>query len=121
MTIGDRLREERERLGLSQTALAAQAGTSKQVQISYEKGKTFPNAEYLAVCAGLGADVAYIVSGKKNLSPEPPVSTGVVLTAREAALIDNYRSTAEAGRRAIEATGAALAREIAARRSSGSK
>lgn len=121
MTIGDRLREERERLGLSQTAWATHAGTSKQVQISYEKGKTFPNAEYLAVCANLGADVAYIITGKKNYPSAPPAPSGLTLTPRETALIDNYRNTAEAGRRAIEATGAALAREIAARRSSGSK
>lgn len=119
MTIGDRLRAERERLGLSQTALAAHAGTSKQVQISYEKGKTFPNAEYLAIFAELGADINFVVTGKQFLtpSPQPPVAT--VLTPREEALIDNYRHTAEAGKRAIEATGAVLAREISARRKAG--
>lgn len=118
MTIGDRLRAERERLGLSQTALATHAGTSKQVQISYEKGKTFPNAEYLAVFAELGADINYVVTGKQNLTPPPPPPV-IVLTPREEALIDNYRHTAEAGKRAIEATGATLAREISARRKAG--
>ena len=33
-----------------------------------------------------------------------------VLTAREAALIDNYRAAAEEGKQALEATGAALAK-----------
>lgn len=36
--IGERLKEERERIGLNQTELAAKAGASKNSQYNYEKG-----------------------------------------------------------------------------------
>ena len=63
MTIGDRLKEERERLKLSQTALADAAGTTKKTQIDYEKNKTQPKANYLAAVAAFGVDVAYVITG----------------------------------------------------------
>lgn len=63
MTIGDRLREERERLRLSQPAVADAAGITKKTQIEYEKNRTPPDANYLASVAALGFDVSYIVTG----------------------------------------------------------
>lgn len=63
VTIGDRLKEERERLKLSQTALADAAGTTKKTQIDYEKNKTQPKANYLAAVAAFGVDVAYVITG----------------------------------------------------------
>lgn len=65
MTIGDRLREERERLGFSQPAFAGLAETTKKSQIDYEKGITFPKANYLEVVAKVGADIQYIVTGER--------------------------------------------------------
>ena len=62
MSIGDRLRAERLRLGLNQSDFAALAATTKKSQIDYEKGTTFPNAAYLAAIAKSGADIAYIVT-----------------------------------------------------------
>ncbi len=64
--IGLRLREERERLGLSQEAFAALAEASKRSQIEWEKGTAFPNAEALAAFAAQGADVQYIITGIKS-------------------------------------------------------
>ncbi|WP_052166363.1 helix-turn-helix domain-containing protein [Methylobacter tundripaludum] len=63
MTIGDRLREERERLNLSQTSMAETAGTTKKTQIDYEKNRTPPKANYLAKVATYGVDVAYVITG----------------------------------------------------------
>jgi len=63
VTIGDRLKEERERLSLTQPALAAAAGTTKKTQIDYEKNKTQPKANYLAAVAAFGVDVAYVITG----------------------------------------------------------
>jgi len=63
VTIGDRLKEERERLKLSQTSLADAAGTTKKTQIDYEKNKTQPKANYLAAVAAFGVDVAYVITG----------------------------------------------------------
>jgi transcriptional regulator with XRE-family HTH domain len=47
-SIGERLKKERERLGLTQTAFAALADSSKRAQIRYESGERSPDAEYLA-------------------------------------------------------------------------
>lgn len=62
---GQRLREERERLGLSQTKLAAMCCASKGSQILYEKGKP-PTADYLAALASAGADVVYVLTGERK-------------------------------------------------------
>ncbi|MBS3954071.1 MAG: helix-turn-helix transcriptional regulator [Methylomicrobium sp.] len=63
MTIGDRLKEERERLKLTQPSLAEAAGTTKKTQIDYEKNKTTPKGRYLAKVAALGVDVGYVITG----------------------------------------------------------
>lgn len=63
--IGERLREERERLGFNQTAFGAIGGVQKQAQLKYEKGERFPDASYLAAVAKVGADAQYIVTGER--------------------------------------------------------
>lgn len=75
MTIGQRLREERERLGFTQPSFAEIAGTTKKSQIDYEKDLTQPKANYLASIAEAGADVNYIITGKrveKSLNSDLP-------------------------------------------------
>lgn len=62
----DRLREERERLGLSQTAMAACADVTKMSQINYEKGARSPDAKYLDAIARAGVDVLYILTGRRE-------------------------------------------------------
>lgn len=68
-SIGERLREVREEMGLSQTAFAefaesaGAAGTTRQSQSLYEKGKRMPDAAYLSAIAANGADVLYILTG----------------------------------------------------------
>lgn len=65
MTIGERLKEERSRLGLSQTDLGAAGGVGKTTQINYEKGAGTPDAKYLAAVEVLGVDVLYVVTGRR--------------------------------------------------------
>ncbi|KPM95207.1 hypothetical protein AOR11_24555, partial [Vibrio alginolyticus] len=43
-TTGERLKAERERLGLSQTAMAQVGGVGKTTQINYEKDARSPDA-----------------------------------------------------------------------------
>lgn len=62
--IGSRLREERERVGLSQTALANACGTSKRTVITWEQGSGTPAADILACMAHEGMDVGYVVTGR---------------------------------------------------------
>lgn len=106
-TIGERLREERERLGLSQTAFGARGGVLKQAQLKYEQGTRMPDAAYLAAVAAHGVDVTYVLTGNRPISPVATV--GMVLTESERALVEHYRGTNDVGRKAIEATGYALA------------
>lgn len=59
----DRLREERERLKLSQTAFADIAGASKPSQVRYENGERRPDSLYLAALAQAGVDITYVLTG----------------------------------------------------------
>lgn len=83
MTIGERLREERERLGFSQPAFAGLAETTKKSQIDYEKDSTQPKAGYLAAISKAGADVQYIVTG---------VRSSTTLSADEEELLARFRA-----------------------------
>lgn len=65
-SIGERLREERERLGFNQTAFGAIGGVQKQAQLKYEKGERFPDASFLEAVSKVGADVQYIVTGQRS-------------------------------------------------------
>lgn len=67
-TFSERLREERAKTGMSQTEFAAVAGVGKQSQINYEGEKRQPDAAYLAAIAEIGADVLYILTGRRELS-----------------------------------------------------
>lgn len=61
-----RLREERERLGMSQTALGEIGGVLEQAQIKYESGARKPDAGYLAAVAEVGIDVLYVITGARS-------------------------------------------------------
>jgi transcriptional regulator with XRE-family HTH domain len=61
--IGDRLREERARLGMSQEQLGAHGGVTKKTQGAYEQGDRSPDARYLAKVAQVGVNTAYLIEG----------------------------------------------------------
>lgn len=65
MNIGKRLKEERERLKLSQTALGDIAGMGKTTVIAWERGTAYPNAEFLEAAANFGVDVYYVITGNR--------------------------------------------------------
>jgi|GEM_PF-897723 len=75
-TIGGRLREERERLGLSQTAFGALAGVQKQTQVNYEADKRRPDGDYLAAIAAKDVDVQYVITGRRSASRSASPSSG---------------------------------------------
>lgn len=77
---GLRLKEERERIGLSQASFAAVGGASKGSQILYEKGKP-PTADYLAAIAAAGADVTYILTGRRERPPSELTDRARLLAA----------------------------------------
>lgn len=62
---GQRLREERERLGISQRAAAALVAISKNTQAAYEAGTSPISLDYLEKLRPHGFDVAYIAVGNR--------------------------------------------------------
>lgn len=84
MPIGQRLREERERLGMSQPNFAAIAGTTKQTLFSWETGKTAPDGFQMAALAAQGVDILYVLTGQR--SPSIPAADPA-----EQVLLDSYR------------------------------
>jgi len=66
LNIGERLKEERVRLGFNQAEFAAFAGVAKTSQFNYEKGDRSPDAAYLAAVAERGVDVLYVVTGERK-------------------------------------------------------
>lgn len=87
MTIGDRLREERERLGLSQPKFAAIAGTTKQTLFSWETGKTAPDGFQMSALAEGGVDVLFVLTGQYVGDATPPLR----LSRDEDELLAMYR------------------------------
>lgn len=63
-SFGQRLRAERERLGLSQTALASIAGIRRLAQSLYEKETSSPNVRYLSAIGSAGLNLEYILFGR---------------------------------------------------------
>jgi len=60
---GQRLREERKRLGLSQQQLAEIAGCQRLAQLQYENDSSVPTIRYLNAIAVAGVDLSYLVLG----------------------------------------------------------
>jgi len=73
MNFGDRLREERNRLVLTQTALGQIGGVQGRAQRLYEQGERRPDSDYLAAVAAAGVDVLYVLTGKRSTPVSNPV------------------------------------------------
>lgn len=86
VTIGKRLKEERERLGLSQADFAAIGGVGRKSQFNYEDGERKADTSYLAGIAEAGADVRYIITGDREGRPPE------VLSADERELLALFRA-----------------------------
>lgn len=64
--LGKRLKDERERLGLTQQKFGGACGVSKTTQYLYEKGERQPAADYLDAAERLGVDAHYIFTGTRK-------------------------------------------------------
>ena len=84
---GDRLREERLRLGFKkQEDLAQIGGVNRNTQGSYEKGERNPDSAYLAAVAAVGVDVLYVVTGVRA------TQAAAGLDEHEAQLLEAFRN-----------------------------
>ena len=93
--IGARLREERERLGLSQRVFGEIGGVEPNAQGKYESGDRTPKADYLAAVASKGVDVLYVLTGSRTPTPLQNLSEV------EEWVLGSYRSLVKEDRDAI--------------------
>src|ERR1044071_9609285 len=66
MSFGERLAEERKRLGLKQAEFAELVGTDVPKQSLYENDRRDLRADYLARLAEADVDVVYILTGRRD-------------------------------------------------------
>ncbi|ANY90456.1 transcriptional repressor DicA [Pseudomonas putida] len=92
-SVGDRLREERVRLNLSQEDLAQAGGVNRNTQGSYERGVRNPDTAYLLAVAELGVEVDFVLFGKRSLDSG--------LDPEETQIIEQYRHIPEQDQRAL--------------------
>lgn len=71
--LGERLRLERTRLGLSQEAFGEAGGVKKFAQSNYERGKRSPDGLYLERVAKIGVDVQFVLTGSRSVSEAQPL------------------------------------------------
>ena len=104
MTAGERLREERERLGFSQKDFAALVPVTRKTLFNWESGAGQAATDALAIWAGVGLDVLYVVTGQ-HLS-----EVGAGLSSRQLALVARFEAMDESARLALEKSFLALDR-----------
>ncbi|WP_216891475.1 helix-turn-helix domain-containing protein [Pseudomonas putida] len=92
--VGSRLREERERLGLSQEDFGARVGVSRGTQQKYELAGAYSiDLKYLAAIETVGADASYVLTAFRTLVEG--------LSADEASVLDQFRSIPSTDQRAV--------------------
>lgn len=122
MLVSVRLKEERNRLGLSQHEFGDLVGVGKTTIINWEKGLGAPDAVQLSVLMQHSVDVVYIVTGVRvsdiqyvtggmnSSHSATDIDVAHLLSERETKLLDNYRASPEHGKRAVEAASVELAK-----------
>ena len=111
MHMGERIKEERERLGFNQSDFANLAAATRKTLFNWESGAAAPNANVLAAWAAHGLDVLYVVTGQRmGGAPMAPVAEPTQQLSRRAlAVAQNYEATSEEGKKIIEAAAFAAA------------
>ena len=93
--IGPRLREERERLELTQREFGQVGGVEPNAQGKYENGERSPRADYLAAVSAIGVDILYVVLGHRTPLAEQALSGG------EEQVLETYRTLPTSGQTAL--------------------
>lgn len=93
LAIGQRLKSERERLGLKQTDVVERAGISVAALSTYENGKRALDFDRALALVDMGFDMGYVLTGQRSAS-EP-------LTEDEQGWLDLYRQLADDDRQRL--------------------
>ncbi|BEV15809.1 helix-turn-helix domain-containing protein [Herbaspirillum sp. DW155] len=97
VAIGERLKEERKRLGMTQAVFAQMGGIGLSALKLYEGDEREPGALFLAAIAKHGADVQYIVTGVRG-QPVPPTAD---LEPDIQMLVEDYKGADAEGKKII--------------------
>ena len=92
---GTRLKEARKALGLNQSEAADLVGITREHWGRCEREVAVPGGEVLAALAVAGADVNYILTGRRNAAAPAPA-----LTADEREMLALFRSATLTGKAA---------------------
>lgn len=84
LTIGQRLKMERHRLGLSEAAMAIRTGQSKDLLIRLERGEALPSANALHAMMAAGADIVFIMCGEPGPTDAPSIVAFAEVMFRQA-------------------------------------
>lgn len=91
---GGRLKESRKNLGLSQSDAADLTGVTREHWGRCERGMGMPGGEVFAALANAGADVRYILTGKRDF--DPPCK----LSSEEETMLDYFQQASKEARKA---------------------
>lgn len=105
---GERLRSERERLGLTQQAMADAAGVRREMWSKYERGVAVPGGDVFEALADLHVDLMFVLTGDylsvaqaKAVAGISNVPTSAYLPPDEQLLLEAYRSLTAPARRTL--------------------
>jgi transcriptional regulator with XRE-family HTH domain len=109
--VGERLREERERLGLNQTDFGVLLGVSRGTQKNYELGASSLDLRYVTALEEKGVDAAYVLTGRRS------TPLGQLFSPSEELLIKQFRTISDDDQKAIRRFLEAMADDAARHRS----
>lgn len=99
MSLGERLRAERERLHLSQAELAERLGIHRNTQVRYETDRREPDSTYLEAIRTIGIDVEYVLFGVPEGTVDCPFLRSLGDDARHLISLADCRYNASGRRR----------------------
>lgn len=94
---GERLTEERRRLGLSQIELADACRITRTMLSRYERAVAEPGASSLIALSSAGVDLLYVITGTRAGASES------TLAPAERELLDVWRTSSGKGRALLSA------------------
>jgi len=96
--VGLRLRQERERLGMTQAELSAIGGVKPLTQYLYERGDRTPQFDYILRVVRAGVDLSFLVNGVRGRTMEGDVVLKDGVFAELYRLVATYGVTPEGKR-----------------------
>lgn len=88
--VGERLKHERKRLGMSQEVFGAVGGVQRVTQYLYEQGDRSPTLEYLLRVVSAGVDLGYLAFGEQGAKLEGRVCLDKQVLVSVYRLVDEF-------------------------------